>query len=256
MNSKHEDVGFSFSLPNGRPLYTFIHFISPVEIELENKVIKAIPNSFIIFSPDYPIKYRTTSQKLNNNFFLFDISNTSDKLAFNNIPLNTLCYTSRGDEITRRIEIISYNFSHSKNTINISDRIEELFELLKDECATKANNHSQVFYKYNNFLQIREDMKKNPAEWNVQKMAKRLGYSRSYFSLKYKEYFNISASEDLCNAKLTLATQLLTSTSKTVEEISFGCGYTNVSFFIEKFKIAYGYTPLKYRKMFTSKSKI
>ena len=44
------------------------------------------------------------------------------------------------------------------------------------------------------------------------------------------------------------------STSDTIEEIAYKSGYTNVSFFIEKFKNEYGYTPLKYRKIFSTKT--
>ena len=72
--------------------------------------------------------------------------------------------------------------------------------------------------------------------------------SPSYFQNLYKQFFFISATNDVIRARVAHAKSMLKYSSLKVSEIAEECGYTNVEHFIRQFKKHTGYTPNKYRK--------
>ncbi|MBE7087139.1 MAG: helix-turn-helix transcriptional regulator [Clostridiales bacterium] len=59
----------------------------------------------------------------------------------------------------------------------------------------------------------------------------------------YKEFFYVSPKEDILNAKLEYAKQLLTTSSLTLQEIADKCGFSDKFTFIRFFKARMGVSP-------------
>ena len=75
-----------------------------------------------------------------------------------------------------------------------------------------------------------------------------LSLNERYFCTKFKEYTGKSYKEYLREHKLSYAKRLLRSSTHSVTEIAFECGYTTTSHFNREFKAFYGETPLSMRK--------
>lgn len=65
---------------------------------------------------------------------------------------------------------------------------------------------------------------------------------------QFKTVFRTTPYQYLVNIRLQHAAELLTFTGRPVHEITWECGFENVSAFCRAFKLAYGLQPLVYRK--------
>lgn len=79
-------------------------------------------------------------------------------------------------------------------------------------------------------------------------LSQKLNVSHQHLSACFKKYTGLSFSEYLCDIRLRHARSLLQSTTDTVTEICYTCGYRNLSHFLRSFKRKYGETPKEYRK--------
>ena len=74
-----------------------------------------------------------------------------------------------------------------------------------------------------------------------------INYNRSYVCRTFKKYFNCTISEYLLNARLDYASILLKVSDYTNPQICDILGFESCSYFIKKFKNAYGLTPKQYK---------
>jgi len=79
-------------------------------------------------------------------------------------------------------------------------------------------------------------------------MAAEVGFSKSRFYNIYKSIYGITPTADLIEARVNSARNMLLSTSKKIEDISYLLGYENTTHFIRQFKKWTGYSPAAYRK--------
>lgn len=79
-------------------------------------------------------------------------------------------------------------------------------------------------------------------------IAARLGISRNYFFLLFKQSMGCSPSAYIINFRLERAGELLRQTEYSVDYIALSCGYQDPAVFSRAFKKKYGRTPSQYRK--------
>lgn len=254
MHLKTQKPGFFIDRPSGTPFYIFLHFINPVTIRLRNKTIHTAPNACIIYSPNFPQYYSASSLPLFHNYFHFY---TDDSLFVEkySLPLNSIFYTDKQNEITDLIEetqiyFMLNNDNFEKRTedfeLSISATIEKLFKVLSDE---KANSKtSGLFSKESSFYALRQLIYSQPNKWSIEAMCKYVNLSRSYFFLMYKKFFSVSPNEDLLNASISLAETFLLSSDMNINEIAEKCGFNSTDYFIQVFKKYKGTTPLQFKK--------
>jgi AraC-like DNA-binding protein len=82
--------------------------------------------------------------------------------------------------------------------------------------------------------------------------AKLTHHSLTSFKTEFSEIFQSSPGKWLIQKRLDLACDFLTSTQKTVREISAESGFESVTHFNRIFKERQGITPLKYREQIQS----
>ena len=71
--------------------------------------------------------------------------------------------------------------------------------------------------------------------------------SLSTFKRNFKSVFNESPGRWITDKRITLASQFLNASDKTVSEIAYDCGFEDPSHFIKVFKKHVNVTPLVYR---------
>lgn len=99
---------------------------------------------------------------------------------------------------------------------------------------------------YHKFLDLVEQNMGKP-ELNIEDMAADMGLSRSQFYRKIKSLTNYSPIELLRRLRLKRAYELLTTTEKTISEISYEVGFSTPAYFTKCFKEAYQETPTETR---------
>jgi len=81
----------------------------------------------------------------------------------------------------------------------------------------------------------------------VNELAERAGYTRSHFSRMFKAWTGLSPRQYIVNARLSLAKELLRSTSLSVSDVAVRAGYGELFPFSKQFKRHTGMTPSAYR---------
>lgn len=84
----------------------------------------------------------------------------------------------------------------------------------------------------------------------IEDMADYMGYSKTHFMSVFKQQTGTSCMEFVIQVRLREACSLLTSSLKSVLEISNHVGFNNLSNFNRQFKRYYHMTPSRYRKQF------
>ena len=246
MHLKREPIGFHISNKSCN-LYIFLHFINPVNITLGGTTVTTSSNACILFSPNTPLNYFSDKIQMLHNFLHFNVDN-QEEFSKLNIPVNTIFYTNLQNDITNTIEKVEIcsvkKFSDYKQTIN--HLIAKMFEDISKERGRRIN-YEGISAKFR-FDDLRSLIFQNPKQWSIETMAKHVNLSRSRFSTKYKELFNVTPNDDLTYAAMLYANRLLSTTDLLVSDIAYECGFTSPDYFIRLYKKHYNMTPGSYRK--------
>lgn len=87
-------------------------------------------------------------------------------------------------------------------------------------------------------------------EVNLKTVARIANLSPNAFCRYFKNVTRKTLVEIVTDFRINQACQLLRNSEKSVNEICFGCGFGNISYFNKTFKTITGHTPLKYRNLF------
>jgi AraC family cel operon transcriptional repressor len=72
--------------------------------------------------------------------------------------------------------------------------------------------------------------------------------TQEHVTRSFKKHLNMTPTVFINNLRLNKAAFLLTSTDKSIFDISFVCGFESISYFNRLFKEKYYFSPNKYRK--------
>lgn len=248
---KRETDFFRADYPEGfgEHIYLFVHFISPAVVVLDGAEHLTESDACIIYTPGQKQEYRHHNGVFVNDFIIYKVDDPHFSARYG-LPENELFYVSNGDEITRRLEIITYTITDRlvDRSEETKKHVRELFETLSSLHVENNPGSKRIFEVKQRFILLRDELRKNPVGWTVDKMAKHVWFTRSRFSVLYKEFFKISPNADFVNIKTEHAKKLLKTTDMSVADISVACGYSSVEHFIRMFHKRVKQTPLQYRK--------
>jgi AraC-like DNA-binding protein len=116
---------------------------------------------------------------------------------------------------------------------------------ITEKASAAANNLCDVKEQ---LYQLRREIYLTPQEdWNIPMILKKVGISRSHFQRIYKAQFSVNCIDDIINARLKRAEQLLTYTDMRIQEIALQCGYSNENHLMRQFKDKFGRTTSQFR---------
>lgn len=157
-----------------------------------------------------------------------------------------------------------------------TQRVEELFELIKEMLKSQENNLANelkiqgLFYQFfsiiveeNSVENIENNEQLNPYvnkaldyikknywdDINVNSIIEYIGLNRSYFSNLFRKSMGITLQEYLSVFRLSRANELLDMTDENIEDIANNCGYNDPLVFSKAYKRKYGVTPTQHRKV-------
>ncbi|MBR3864070.1 MAG: helix-turn-helix transcriptional regulator [Clostridia bacterium] len=240
--------GFCLNRPNGHPDYTFVHFITSVELRLNGKSVIAPEHSCIIYKPSTP-QYFLCPKGMLHDWFHFN--GVSEQLFSDlDIPTDVLILPKQWSFITELVEEIETEFYGKRNYSEplIDLKINELF--IKIGRALKGE-YSKITDKEITYAlrQLRIEISQNLSQdWTVSKMARKLMLSQSRFAHIYQNFYGTTPIEDVIRMRILSAKNALEFTQSTICEISYSLGYRNTTHFCRQFRQFVGISPSQYRK--------
>ena len=244
-----EKSGFMISRPVGRTDYTFLHFFNPIKIMLDGEYITTKPHACIFIAPGTAQWFRSEKDLVHDWAHLS--SSVGETLKELNIEPDTIYYPTNYDFISvifRKAESEFFAEMPFKNKILKAHLYEFLVRFARE--TQSVSPRIEIGYEERKLLSmIRQNVIANSDEkWTVEKMAKQTHLSVSRFHALYKAVFGISPINDVIEARIRNAKNLLLSDGSTVNEISEKLGYSTPYHFIRQFKKFVGETPNEYRK--------
>lgn len=245
-----ETAGFTISRPSGYPLYTFLHFQTPISIEIDGQLIHTRPGACIFIAPGVP-QYFCTSGPLIHNWIHID-ADLGIWLKSYDIPENRLFYPRETDFISQLFQKIeAEHFGDNPHKDALLEHYLHCFLILLSRSLqgvvppVEAHQPEKLQMRA-----IRKAILSQPGKrWTVAEMADMAAMSVSRFHIAYKAYFGTSPIQDIKEARLRFAMTLLcTRMDLSVSQIAQELGYENACHFIRTFKAAYGISPGEYRK--------
>ncbi len=142
--------------------------------------------------------------------------------------------------------------------LSIRAKLSEIALWIFREWSARDIDVRQASSKNNsNLLRLAPVLDKMNTDYNtdldIEKMAKLVNMSYSYFSRLFKATVGRSFSEHLNFIRITEAEQLLLDTEMSVADIALAVGFTNSSYFIAQFRNQYHVTPKQYRSKYAIK---
>jgi len=245
-----EKAGFLISRPDGWPVYTFLHFLTPMNLRIGDRMLTTKPDACILFSPEMP-QYFYSDQPVLHNWAHFH-EEFAEKLKEYDIPVGTLLYPKDAAFISRLFGMLEVEFfSEGSHREALCDALcEEFFVRLSR--AIKGEQIVQPADKTERrrLREVRRHILSHPEErWTVADMAALMPLSASRFHAVYKTSFGSSPMQDVIVSKVSHAQSLLLgSPDLSILQIAEQLGYNDQYHFIRQFKSVTGETPAAFRK--------
>lgn len=231
---RHESPGAHIDRPHGSGDYLFLYFPYPMDLSLSsgrtvtenNACLLLTPydahsfsgapnflNSFVHFSPDFPIEAKTGEVFYPENYELIN-------------------------ETVRRIVNESL-VPDEKSDKMIDALVRELMIL-----CIRGQKKEKSDPLYEKFCALRMKMLKDPEKnYSSEELASWVYMSRTQFFEHYRRFFASSPKKDMLRMKLEKAETLLSDSSKTVLDVALSVGFSSVEHFTRCYKAHFGHSP-------------
>ena len=173
-------------------------------------------------------------------------------------PLNTMpdvFYPKHSEDILQLFKTVSeYSYPNIINSELQQKAVAELLLLIfsdvycyKREQSTQGENKTYV-------QQATEYIVKNYSkDISVDMLALELALNKNYLIKLFKKSMSVTPNKYITEVRLYHAELLLVGSDMSVQSIAEACGFNTTSYFIKRFKEAFGKTPYAYRSRIKSK---
>lgn len=240
-----------------------IHILSgTANVISDGESITSCTNETVIINTDTLHKIIAASNNLSymsivvENEFLSGIFHTD---------INSLWFNEHVPEEQLVSDIINRIINENKNKHLLYDSviksliIELLVTLFRQHVtyrSVKESSNKMIRQKdtlINALIYIRENFTK---DISIDELSSLSGLSRSHFCTSFKELTSMTAINYINTLRCKYAKSLLMTKKYTISEVSYMCGFNNISYFNKTFKKHYGITPSKlYESTDTIKNK-
>ena len=152
-------------------------------------------------------------------------------------------------KLTVRLKNMSEEYAYRKTGYKSylqSEFIELSIELVrKYEKFEYSGDHNVI-----GIARVAAEIEKNfEKAYTVEEFARLAGMSIRHFTRVFSQTYNMPVTKYLENVRMSNAKLLLRSSSKSITEIAYECGFSDNNYFARRFKALYQITPSMYRGM-------
>jgi len=132
--------------------------------------------------------------------------------------------------------------------ILVKNTIESILVTLVDRCDDFESTLTEKVAEHDIFEALSYVKKHFTEELTAGDMAKRLGYTPNYFSMKFKNLTGKNFIDTVNDERLGLAYYMLSTMDVSVSNVSEYVGYSSIAYFSRMFKKKFGKTPREIKK--------
>lgn len=213
--------------------------------------VKALQEGTILAGLVFPISFFKLS--LFDNFYLDNIRPVFD-LGISYVHLNIQESVDKEliDSIKKICGLSGIEKGFELYCIELVSKIWRLFTVKIDQLS-ETDIHSEESVKTQHLKEMLTFIHTNYNTCiTVEEIARSAGISRTDCFRCFKRFLGKTPMEYTINYRLSMATMLLTSTNRTLKDISNSCGFSTSEYFGKSFKKHLGMTPGQYRYKKTS----
>ncbi|MGN0432427.1 MAG: helix-turn-helix domain-containing protein [Lachnospiraceae bacterium] len=241
---------FHMQRPDGLPNYVLLIIRSYGEFQIAGRHFSLFPGHAVILSPDTPYSYSNPKGDYMDDWLHFEVEDTTAFQAL--YPMINIPFPIRNTEtFTAFIRQLLWEASYME-PVYAGQNIDALFTVLFNHLMTAYRDKNlcgDVFPFKEELQSLRLTLQGSPSEnHSIQKCAREIGVSESYFQHLYSTLFGISFQKDLIRLRIDHAKYLLTTTDLKLVQIAALCGYSGEVHFYRQFKQITGITPARFRK--------
>ncbi len=227
--------------------YLLMHFKNSFFIEVNGKRMNGKAGDFVLHGPNGDYAHGSLSSREGFiNDWLFFSADTSELDFLQKMPFDRPISNGDTKAFSKNLsEILTENLRNDEfSKILISNHLYQLLTTLKRAEADENKEKNKIQHEFN---QLRLHIHKHCHEaWTLEAMAKKSGYSVSHFCALYKQIFGITPIDDLLDARLKTAKELIVLKNHKIGEIASLCGFSSIHYFSEFFKKKTGRSPSEY----------
>lgn len=250
------DIGLSVGRPHGLPhAWLVMCFATAFWCQTSEGTVSGLPGNCVIHPPGFPYWHGTLAgarQGFCNDWVHLKGRNIERLIATYGLPVNTLIPTGQPRLLLPFLQ-------------NLQQEV-----YLQDpfwEAAVGLTTASMLLQIARHRTLEETPLRPTPAErerlvsltrarihihhslqdaWTVPRMACLVGLSPNRFAVLYKQFFQVSPTDDLLWRRMDHAKHLLSSTNVSIGEAAGLCGFNNVYYFSRLFRQRLGITPSVY----------
>ncbi|NGZ73908.1 helix-turn-helix domain-containing protein [Saccharibacillus alkalitolerans] len=247
-NTTHPE-GILIDRPDGSGCYVFVLFKSKTQVEAAGGSFTVYPDTWMIFGPRTPYRYRNLEAAFVNDWLHFGGDEAAALIEELDLPLDVPVPAVHSASLSRLVMELHRTASLGGP---LQDRILDADLtgfLMKLGNLRRLRPRSEPMARYFPQLsEIRNQLYSTPQQrYTIDELAAEVNLSRSHFQHLYKELFGCPVSLDMIRSRLEFAKYLLENGSHPVGIVSRMCGYENETHFMRQFKKFAGKTPSQYR---------
>jgi len=149
-----------------------------------------------------------------------------------------------------KISNLDYNIENLLKFSNIEELEKETKVIVQKLCEVIKENKSSKSAELNNRILVYIDSNFNNANLSLESVADEFGFSIYYLSRFFKEHTTHTFTDYVINLRIKKAKELLSTTDLPIKEIVSNIGYTDLTYFMKRFKKIEGITPGQYRELY------
>ena len=234
--------------PYGSGGYLLLRFRTPMYVFRDETTETAAPGAMLLYTPGVPQDFGAI-REFGVDMLLFT-ADPKEVEAFG-LPLNEVFMPAEQEITGKMLEQleIEYCTKDVMSLVMLDADLRRLFVHLKREEKVHKFETEKEQTLYRLFLQARYTMLKNcEQEWASTNVCEMVSLSRSQFYKYYTDFFGVSPMQDVTDARIQKAKELLSDRSLQVTEVAYRCGYKSIHHFSRTFKEHCGMSPLAYVK--------
>lgn len=232
-------------------------FRTPALILTVDGLIEASPGDCIIQTPEfrhYHYSLPGSSEAFRNDWLHADGKTIKEIMKALKLPWNKLIKSEQpgimASYIKKLRDELEINDEHSSASIKniLHEMLLDILRTSRENIKKQKTMSATERRHYEKLKKLRSETLENCLEKHtVKNLAKRTNLSPERFSFLYKKFFKSSPVSDIIDARVSLAKQTLSYSTKSIKETAMECGFEDIHYFSRIFKRRTGISPSEHR---------